>query len=112
MEGGVNLRWWSRRNSQQSAAIRRLACAFEPQPRHLFGHVVHRDLLTGFNDANRDVVTAATSGARIARVIDEPRGRLEQDVLAINSRNKDAFVAGKGVARAIGEHFAASTPIN
>jgi len=37
----------------------------------LFGNVIHRDLFTGFNNANGYVVTVAAAGVGIAGVVDE-----------------------------------------
>jgi len=68
------------RNNQQPSAFRRLAVALKPQSRHVFGNVIDRDFLTGFDDANGDIAAVAAACIGVTGVIDEPRGRMEQDV--------------------------------
>jgi len=99
------------RNNQQSPTNRQSAVALQPQSRHLFRNIIHRDFLTGFNHANGNVAAGAATRVRIAWVIDEPRWRLEQDVLTVDYRNKDPFFCRKPFDCLIAQHFTTSTPI-
>ena len=99
-------------HGQQPPAIRRFAFTHQLQPGDLFGNVVHRDLFASLNGAKGDVVSVVTARVRTARVVDEPRRRLEQDVLPINDRHKGAFVIGKDFQRPVAQDFAASTPVD
>ena len=74
----------------------------------MLGDIVHRNLFTGFDDPNRDIVPAGASGVRITGVVDEPRRRPHQDVLTVDDLQENPLFRWKSLDRFVAQYFPAS----
>ena len=74
----------------------------------MLGGIVHRDLFSGFDDPNRDIVPAGASGVRITGVVDESRRRPHQDVFAVDDLEKNPLARWKSLDRFVAQYFPAS----